>query len=102
MDSTARRKKRIAELEEIIARKDRLSDKEYLELLHEIRKNYSAKLAISSVQSTTTGTGAVVNIIDKVHWLIDSIDTKSIERPADDNVSVNVYFKTAPESVKPK
>lgn len=92
MDATLARKKRINELEELLARRNKLTDDEYLELLHEIRKNYTVSLAMLSVRCTTAGTGATINVIDKVHWLIDNIEGKDIEKPDGDDFTVNVHF----------
>lgn len=78
------RKERIMWLEERLANTDALSSDEYKTLLEEIRKNYTILLSIQSVRGSIKDTGGIVNIIDKVHWLLDSIKEKD-----DDNKSID-------------
>lgn len=89
------RKQRLIELEEILARREKLSDSEYLELLHEVRKNYTVKLAMLSVRMENKDTGGTVNVIDKVHWLIDNMESKDIEKTEEDKYEVNVFFRSS-------
>lgn len=88
---TLARKERIRELEKIIARKEPITIDEYKQLLYEIRKNYLAALAVRSVQGTVSQTGAMINILDKVHWLIDSIEGKEAP-PEDFEIKVKVEY----------
>jgi len=92
MDNSQARRKRLTELEDLVARRDKLSDQEYLDLLHEIRKNYTVKLAMLSVRLDNRETGGTVNVIDKVHWLIDNMETKHIEKQDGDDHVVHVHF----------
>lgn len=87
------REQKIANLDAMIDRQGSLTDEEYLALLQEIRKNYTARLAQISLTTSNSGTGACINIIEKVHWLIDSVETKGIEKPDGDDWTVNVFFK---------
>lgn len=89
------RQKRFQELEALIERQEQLTDDEYLALLHECRKNYTSTLVQLSLTSTRSGTGAALNVIDKVHWLIDNMETKTIERPVGDDINVRVFFQPA-------
>lgn len=92
MDANQKRRARLKELEDIVANRSRLTDEEYLDLLHEIRKNYTVKLAMLSVRLDNRETGGTVNVIDKVHWLIDNMESKHIERAGDDPFNVHVHF----------
>jgi len=80
---TLARQARIKELEAIIAREEYLTPDEYKGLLREILKNSTASLAIKTVQAANGGTGALINIIEKVHYLLDSVEGK--EAPPEDH-----------------
>jgi len=71
------RKARRAELEKLLVRTSALTSAEYLELLEEIRKNFTAYLAMMSVSGDFKNCGAASTIIERVHWLIDSAEKKT-------------------------
>lgn len=70
------RKERMAQLEKRLANPNRLTTKEYSELLHEVQKNYMIMLAILSNAGKTGKTGAYMAMVEKTHYLIDSIERK--------------------------
>lgn len=74
-------KDRKRELEDLINRKKRLTADEYLEILYELQKNATIRLLLLTIQGTTRETGCWLNIMDKVHWLIDSAEKKGGEKP---------------------
>ncbi len=67
---------KIKNLDALIDRKEELSTQEYRGLLHEVQKNYMAKLTEASLNNSLKGSGACMAVIEKIHWLIDSIDKK--------------------------
>ncbi len=67
-------KKKIDELDDILLNKKRLSRNEYLDALYEIQKNYCVMLLKLSLEMETDGTGACAGVLDKVHWIIDSME----------------------------
>jgi hypothetical protein len=73
------RKARCAEIEKLLLRTSKLSTTEYLGLLYEIQKNFSAYLAMMSIAGDFRNCGAASTIIERVHYLIDSAETK-VER----------------------
>lgn len=72
-ETTQRRTARLQELEQLLARKQRLSEPEYLDLLEDIRHNWTVMLAIRAVEGNTKDAVALVSILDKVHWMRDSL-----------------------------
>ena len=86
------RQARMQELEQIIESRDELTTEQYLALLKEIRKNTTAKLTMMTYGSSTSGSGALLNIIDKTHWLIDNVELKDVDRSEGDEFTVNVHF----------
>jgi hypothetical protein len=86
--------KRINELDALLARKSRLTTDEYVDLLHEIRKNYLIKLAVLSIEQKVEGTGAVMNIVDKTHWLLDSVQGPEREKygPDVDDGTIRIQY----------
>jgi hypothetical protein len=65
-------KKRIQELNELMHRSKRLSTEEYIDLLLEVRDKNIVELAILANQRIQKGTGSIINILEKVHYLVDS------------------------------
>ena len=84
-------KKRFFELENLLGNKPYLTHDEYLASLKEIQANYTIALQMRSVIGNVKDTGALTNIIDKVHWLIDSMETKTSVNK-DNEVKVKVEF----------
>lgn len=69
-------KKRIKELEARLNNRARLTTEEYLEHLHQIRKNCAILLEIQTVKQEPRTTGAWNTLMEKCHWLIDSVESK--------------------------
>jgi hypothetical protein len=67
-----------AELKEVLARRDKLSASEYVNLLLLIQKNYTVSMAIASLGSEVKGSAAMMHVIEKVHFLIDSALGKDV------------------------
>lgn len=83
--------KRFKELENLLGSKRSLTPGEYLSALKEIQANYTIALQMRSVIGNVKDTGALTNIIDKVHWLIDSMEGKASINE-DNQVRVKVEF----------
>lgn len=72
----AARHARILELEQRLANPDPLSKEEYIGLLKEIQKNYTIQLTLNSVSGKNKGVGAALTVVDKIHYLVKSIEDK--------------------------
>lgn len=95
-------KARFNELAELLGKRRRLTAEQYKEALHEIRANYVTALQMRSAIGSTQDSGALMNIIDKVHWLIDSVES-SAPGSNDNEPTVNVQYEmTLPKDEKKK
>jgi len=83
--------KRFNELADLLGRRRQFSSDEYLAALKEIQVNYTTALQMRSVIGNVSDTGAITNIIDKVHWLIDSMENK-VAVNKDNEVKVKIDF----------
>ena len=86
-------KKRIKELEARLNNSARLTTEEYLEHLHQIRKNCAILLEIQTVKQEPRTTGAWNTLMEKCHWLIDSVESKA----ENTGKEIIVRFATAEE-----
>lgn len=57
-----------------------LTTAEYTALLHEVRKNYLLSLAMLSIEGKTKGTGACIHLVEKAHYLLESVEGKPTHR----------------------
>ena len=74
------RKERIEYWRERIAEKEYLSDEDYRKLLHEIRTNSAFCLLVKAIHQIDDGVQAYTSCLDKVHWLLDSLERKNPEQ----------------------
>ena len=70
---------KINSLSELLYSEKKLSTEEYVSLLKEIRKNYTIRLLMLSHEHLMMekGMSATMNIVEKVHYLVDSVETKN-------------------------
>lgn len=83
--------KRFNELNILLGCKRSLSNEEYMAALKEIQANYTIALQMRSVLGNVSDTGAITNVIDKIHWLIDSMESK-VSVNKDNEVKVKIDF----------
>ena len=57
-----------------LAESGKLTTQEYIALLREIRDNSAFSLFVKCVTENDHGAVAFANVLDKVHWLLDSAD----------------------------
>ena len=91
---TEAQQKRIDELRDKLGKVRKLSDDEYKEALQEILAHGTTMLQMRVVAGNTQGTGACINILEKAHWLLDSLRNRD-QKPGDDPYTVNVFFKSS-------
>lgn len=87
--------KRLAELEKGLGVKRRHSDEEFEEGLQECLSQGLILLQMKLAGGSTSSTGAILNIIEKTYWILDSIRSKGIEKSDEDPYTVNVFFKSS-------
>jgi hypothetical protein len=78
---TPEAKKRIKELEARLNNAARLTTEEYLEHLHQIRKNCAILLEIQTLRQEPRTTGAWHTLMEKCHYLIDSVEGPKDDTP---------------------
>jgi hypothetical protein len=78
-DSDKKRKELYNKFQEILLRENRLEPEEYLELLYTIQKNYLCTLAGESLRGEVRGSNAMMFVIEKCHYLIESMVGKELE-----------------------
>lgn len=71
---------RLRELEARLMDPTALTKEEYSKLLHETKKNYMVMLAMASIERQTKGTGAYIHLIEKTHYLLESVEGKPTHR----------------------
>lgn len=91
-------KKRLDQLEALKLRKENLTTEEYLFLLKEILKHSVVNLAMAVIKDEPYNTGAHVNIIDKTHWLIDSVEKISNDIVNDNNYVISYEYELPKEA----
>lgn len=81
------------ELKALRARAGGLSSSEYRAILEEIQKNYVVELGFLALDGIVKGTGALIALVEKVHWMLDSMG----QAPVADRgpTIVNVHFMRA-------
>lgn len=72
-----RRRLRIEELNRMLGKPRNIPLDEYKNLLQEARHNYTVLLAIRSVEGKTSDTGAYIHVIEKAHYLLNTIEGKA-------------------------
>lgn len=80
IDSKAERAQRLRELEKMLNKARHLSREEFAALLRETRNNYAILLAMKAVAGITKDSGAYLNVIEKVHYILESIEGKPTAR----------------------
>lgn len=80
IDSKAERAQRLRELEKMLNKARHLSREEFATLLRETRNNYAILLAMKAVAGVTKDSGAYLNVIEKVHYILESIEGKPTAR----------------------
>jgi len=68
--------KKLNNLNALLLREHGLSTSEYLLLLETIKKNFVVKLVHASFSEFIGGTMNMMTIIERTHYLIDSVETK--------------------------
>ncbi len=76
-------------MKDVLARLDdtsEMSATEYIAMLKGIRKNCVCQMWMKSYHGTDDGLQVYANSLDKVHWLIDSVEKHT---PVSDGVSID-------------
>lgn len=76
MSDKITRLRTLKELQELLEDSRTLTSKEYLGLLLLIQKNFALQLAIGSFGNVHTFSSSQLAILEKVHWMIDSAESK--------------------------
>ena len=88
--------KRFKELQQQLSEKQKFdSTDDYLNHLYEIQYNCTIALSMRACIGTTKDSGAFLNILDKVHWLIDSAEKKAAPDRSADDYTVHIHFTPA-------
>ena len=69
----AKRELRLVQLDKLLARKKELSQEEYVAFLHEARDNYLLQLVSLSVRGAAKGSGACINVVDRIDSILNAI-----------------------------